>query len=578
MDSLIEFLQEYPIFVGVLLSLIVLLSVLLLFYLITKKQDRKITTTMQESINTVRVFVVDFGNDRATYFNKRDFGKRQSGTLDIFFRQFELNAATEIEQWLENLLADKKNTPTWFEADVNIERKKATFFSLLQVIHINREKEIIYLESHLLQYLTPKNQINKKMSQKARHPYSLEEFDHLFHRAKRKNRGLLMLIRFYKIHRQKESEPDIEKLLLTQLKDRVTLFLTASRVLIEISNMEVAVFDLRSSDFQIARQIARSLREYLNRYIDINGISGYGFTIGVVSASDFGECVDLIDTTREMAIAAEKNPEQIAYYDRLRPMINLDNTFFRKELDLVIKDKRLYVSFRPIVDARSGNVYGYFSYIEPSQSIFNNFNEIKEFALKTERERELFSVMSRNILTKFFNQRTSDKHYLFLNVLISDFQAISNSLSRMNHADNIPLVLLFDEEDVSMSALSSDVTIEKLTKIKNYGFDLGLTISNTELTMPAALYGTFDYFVVDEKNVKNIKKDQRKLNFLLSTLGKLLKYNKEIIVTDLPGWSEIEYMVRSGINLVSAEEIAKKNSMVVPLEIKKITKVNSFTK
>ncbi|HOF65441.1 MAG: hypothetical protein GX343_00260 [Erysipelotrichaceae bacterium] len=578
MDSLIEFLQEYPIFVGVLLSLIVLLSVLLLFYLITKKQDRKITTTMQESINTVRVFVVDFGNDRATYFNKRDFGKRQSGTLDIFFRQFELNAATEIEQWLENLLADKKNTPTWFEADVNIERKKATFFSLLQVIHINREKEIIYLESHLLQYLTPKNQINKKMSQKARHPYSLEEFDHLFHRAKRKNRGLLMLIRFYKIHRQKESEPDIEKLLLTQLKDRVTLFLTASRVLIEISNMEVAVFDLRSSDFQIARQIARSLREYLNRYIDINGISGYGFTIGVVSASDFGECVDLIDTTREMAIAAEKNPEQIAYYDRLRPMINLDNTFFRKELDLVIKDKRLYVSFRPIVDARSGDVYGYFSYIEPSQSIFNNFNEIKEFALKTERERELFSVMSRNILTKFFNQRTSDKHYLFLNVLISDFQAISNSLSRMNHADNIPLVLLFDEEDVSMSALSSDVTIEKLTKIKNYGFDLGLTISNTELTMPAALYGTFDYFVVDEKNVKNIKKDQRKLNFLLSTLGKLLKYNKEIIVTDLPGWSEIEYMVRSGINLVSAEEIAKKNSMVVPLEIKKITKVNSFTK
>lgn len=466
MDSLIEFLQEYPIFVGVLLSLIVLLSVLLLFYLITKKQDRKITTTMQESINTVRVFVVDFGNDRATYFNKRDFGKRQSGTLDIFFRQFELNAATEIEQWLENLLADKKNTPTWFEADVNIERKKATFFSLLQVIHINREKEIIYLESHLLQYLTPKNQINKKMSQKARHPYSLEEFDHLFHRAKRKNRGLLMLIRFYKIHRQKESEPDIEKLLLTQLKDRVTLFLTASRVLIEISNMEVAVFDLRSSDFQIARQIARSLREYLNRYIDINGISGYGFTIGVVSASDFGECVDLIDTTREMAIAAEKNPEQIAYYDRLRPMINLDNTFFRKELDLVIKDKRLYVSFRPIVDARSGDVYGYFSYIEPSQSIFNNFNEIKEFALKTERERELFSVMSRNILTKFFNQRTSDKHYLFLNVLISDFQAISNSLSRMNHADNIPLVLLFDEEDVSMSALSSDVTIEKLTKIK----------------------------------------------------------------------------------------------------------------
>lgn len=578
MDSLIEFLQEYPIFVGVLLSLIVLLSVLLLFYLITKKQDRKITITMQESINTVRVFVVDFGNDRATYFNKRDFGKRQSGTLDIFFRQFELNAATEIEQWLENLLADKKNTPTWFEADVNIERKKATFFSLLQVIHINREKEIIYLESHLLQYLTPKNQINKKMSQKARHPYSLEEFDHLFHRAKRKNRGLLMLIRFYKIHRQKESEPDIEKLLLTQLKDRVTLFLTASRVLIEISNMEVAVFDLRSSDFQIARQIARSLREYLNRYIDINGISGYGFTIGVVSASDFGECVDLIDTTREMAIAAEKNPEQIAYYDRLRPMINLDNTFFRKELDLVIKDKRLYVSFRPIVDARSGDVYGYFSYIEPSQSIFNNFNEIKEFALKTERERELFSVMSRNILTKFFNQRTSDKHYLFLNVLISDFQAISNSLSRMNHADNIPLVLLFDEEDVSMSALSSDVTIEKLTKIKNYGFDLGLTISNTELTMPAALYGTFDYFVVDEKNVKNIKKDQRKLNFLLSTLGKLLKYNKEIIVTDLPGWSEIEYMVRSGINLVSAEEIAKKNSMVVPLEIKKITKVNSFTK
>ena len=41
MDSLIEFLQEYPIFVGVLLSLIVLLSVLL-FYLITKSKIVKL--------------------------------------------------------------------------------------------------------------------------------------------------------------------------------------------------------------------------------------------------------------------------------------------------------------------------------------------------------------------------------------------------------------------------------------------------------------------------------------------------------------------------------------------------------
>lgn len=577
MDEIVNFYTDHPILLISLAVFLVFLIILLISYGYSKKVNRRTNMALKDSINTVRIFIVDFGKDHATYFNKRDFGERVSGNLDIFFHQFETHAADDIEKWLENLIRDVPGTPMFFEADVNIERKKATYFSLLQVLKVDRDKEVVYLESHLLRYLTPKNQINRKKLQHSKRSIGVNELDPLLKKSKARGRGTLIFIRFFKTNRRKASEPDIEKLLLTQLKDRVTTFLTANRTLVNVSDMEVALFDSRAQDFQKARQIARSLRKSINSYININSIKGYSFTISVVDVRDFQTAENLVDTARNMAIYIEKDPEQITYYDRMQPTVVLDNDFFRKELDLVINEKRLVVGLRPILAAKEGKIVGYFTYVEPSQSLFNNFNEIKDFALKTDREKELFSVMARNVLTKFYNERTDEKHKVFYQVMMSDYYSIMNSLPRMNHAQEVNLVLQFDEEDVAISSTTPDETIEQLSKMKR-NFAIALTISDNELTLPNKVYGEFDYFIFDSRTIKQVKNNERELMALMGTLGKLLRYNKPIIISDLQSWSGIEYLVRAGINYISSEELVKKGSMIVPVDKKKVTRLQSFTK
>jgi hypothetical protein len=577
MDEIVNFYTDHPILLISLAVFLVFLIILLISYGYSKKVNRRTNMALKDSINTVRIFIVDFGKDHATYFNKRDFGERVSGNLDIFFHQFETHAADDIEKWLENLIRDVPGTPMFFEADVNIERKKATYFSLLQVLKVDRDKEVVYLESHLLRYLTPKNQINRKKLQHSKRSIGVNELDPLLKKSKARGRGTLIFIRFFKTNRRKASEPDIEKLLLTQLKDRVTTFLTANRTLVNVSDMEVALFDGRAQDFQKARQIARSLRKSINSYININSIKGYSFTISVVDVRDFQTAENLVDTARNMAIYIEKDPEQITYYDRMQPTVVLDNDFFRKELDLVINEKRLVVGLRPILAAKEGKIVGYFTYVEPSQSLFNNFNEIKDFALKTDREKELFSVMARNVLTKFYNERTDEKHKVFYQVMMSDYYSIMNSLPRMNHAQEVNLVLQFDEEDVAISSTTPDETIEQLSKMKR-NFAIALTISDNELTLPNKVYGEFDYFIFDSRTIKQVKNNERELMALMGTLGKLLRYNKPIIISDLQSWSGIEYLVRAGINYISSEELVKKGSMIVPVDKKKVSRLQSFTK
>lgn len=577
MEQLVDFFKENIVIFVAIVALIVFSILFLVLYLVSKNKSKKINKSITDSINTLRIFIVDFGKDRATYFNRRDFANRTSGNLDVFFHQFETNAAEEVQNWLEDLIRDVPNTPTCFEADVNIEAKKATYFSLLQVLKVDREKEIVYLESHLLRYLTPKHQINRKKSITAKKAIDVDQLDPILKKAKARNRGILIFIRFFKINRRKASEPDLEKLLLTQLKDRVTTFLTNNRILINISDMEVGLFDQRAQDFQKARQIARSLRKSINGYIDINSIKGYSFTISVVDVNAFISSSDLIETARKMAIYIEKDPSQIIYHDRMQPILALDNTFFRKELDLIINDKRLVVGLRPILAAKEGKIVGYFTYVEPSQSVFNSFAEIKDFALKTEREKELFSVMARNVLTKFYNERTSEQHKVFYQVLMSDYNSIVYSLPRMNHALEVNLVLQFDEEDVAISSQDPDETVTLLEKMgKN--FEKALVISDKDLTMPNKIYAQFDYFIFDNRTIKDIHNNERELLILMGTLGKLLRYKKPIIVSDLPGWSSIEYLVRAGINYVSSEELVKKGSMMLPVERRKMQRLQSFTR
>ncbi len=572
----LEFFQRYPALtvsvIVVFFFLIFLLASLIHYHYKDKATKNKINA----AINPTRIYVVDFGRDRSLFFDKRKFSRRIEGNVERFFHQFESNAVEGIRGWLESLVRGEE-VPLFYEADVNVASLRSTFFSLLQVLKVDKERKIVYLESYLLRFLRPRHQINRHMEGKHRAYFrNYERVVPLYKRAHAKGRGIMMVIRFFKISKRQEGDMDLEKLLITKLKDYLTLFIHQYRVMFDIDDLHVGVFDSRAQDYKKTRIIANSIQHHLSSFMNINGIEGYSFSIGVSEAKSFPQFEDIIEVSRDAAFLAESKNQFIVYHDNSQPETGLSSDYVRAELDHFIKDKKMQLLFRPIVNVEKGAIAGYISYIEPYQSVFNSYQELTEYAIKSDRDKELFSVVSRKITSLYYNETPNQKHKLFMPVQIINRDSIIRSLARMNHVNELSIVLMFDSDDIEASLNKIEEVKTVLEDISHAGFKIALILQDTELTLPNVIYALFDYYLVDERLLKKTYKNERNRVYLLSALGKLLRYKRPIILSDMTNWSDIEYFVRAGVDYISSDEISKKSQMILPIEKKKAQKITNL--
>ena len=138
--------------------------------------------------------------------------------------------------------------------------------------------------------------------------------------------------------------------------------------------------------------------------MNLNGIDGYSFSIGVADAKSFANFEDIITVARDSSFLAESKNQFIFYHDNLQPETGLASDYFRSELDNFIKDKKMQLFFRPIVNVEKANITGYISFIQPHQSTFSTYQELTDYAIKSGREKELFSVVTRKVTSLFYNE------------------------------------------------------------------------------------------------------------------------------------------------------------------------------
>ena len=103
----------------------------------------------QESIST-RIFSIDVKNNHVVYFNRSDMKNKREMELSSFYFHFHQNDTEKVQQWIYSIMTDPKNCDQYLEADVVVNRGKATYFSLLKLIKYDPKVGIIHLESHIL--------------------------------------------------------------------------------------------------------------------------------------------------------------------------------------------------------------------------------------------------------------------------------------------------------------------------------------------------------------------------------------------------------------------------------------------
>lgn len=565
-------------YIPLLIIIVLAAGIFLIFQLTAKSREKRVTKLVDQNITTVRIFVLDLQQNRSSFFNRSNIRDRSKhGTLDYFYSQFHNNERKRMRDWIEALMRGDKGTANYIESDVYINKTKQNVLSIIQVLEVNRATGRIYLESHLLRAIAPRHKDNRKARAVVVSEAKARE---LFTKRRDKSRGCVISLRLYKTNLRQERDLAEEKILLSNMKNRLTAFLNSHRVMINISEMELGIIDIKSIGRPL--DLAYTLANEIGRYIDVNGLkTTYSYSMGIMEASMFkGSFSDMLRTVRELAILGENNGEIKSFYDPTnRPQIDKTNNAFTEGLTRLIKNRSFKLFYRPIVDVEKPGVIGHLAYIQPVDSIFNTYVEMKEYALKTNQEHELFVAIARGTIAKFYNERLTPEDRLFFPTLVADEPSINRSLLRISHAKEVKIVLQFSEEDVSISNRELESTILLFNEFKENGFELALVINDSNLILPNQLYGVFDYFIFDRQLTGSLQmKDTRSWFNIDSAIGKLLKYKKPIIVSDLADWKTIERMIESSIRYISAEAIADSRENIYDPDKTKLAKANSYTR
>lgn len=559
------------------LVLFLALVILTIVFIINRKREQNFSVTIKDQSNSMRVFKVDLKEGTVLYFSRSNLKNKRLLSLEQFYEQFHFEDRKKLREWIEDFFDERrKQPPMYLEADVTISKSHKTNYSLLEVIHFNKEAKVIHIESHILRYTIPKNKVK---TTRGLIP-TIEMMNKYF--IMNKPTGTTFLIRFYLNEHQSEHANKSNRIIFSQLKDQLFPFASnkSSRHLIEVDENDIAFIDFRLNKRQDAIYMSHVLAHTIKQFISLNSLSSQViFSIGVVENKTFPSDLEkIIDKGIETALVAKNKREDIAFYEDVQNEDKLSSVY-AKEINSIIKDKAISYRYRPILDVNKNDIIGYFSYAKPLHSVFTTSYEIREYAMLNGQQKMVFSVIARNLISKFISMRGEDSNRLFFECFYQDKEQIFNVIKHVNRVKEIKLVLLFDEKDLAKFAQDSEDIINTFLSFKKENWEIALSLSGHDLLLSSELYKMFDHFVVGSSFNQEFMRYPSKVRLSFqSTIEKLLRYKKPIIATNLIGWNTIELMIKLGIRYISSDDLANADEMILPIERKKLHKIEQIDK
>ena len=541
-----------------------------------KSYEKKIE---QESIST-RIFAIDVKNNVVTFFNRSDMKDKKEMDFSSFCFHFHPNDTDKVKEWILSIMENPKTCDQYLEADVVVNRGKATYFSLLKLIKYDPKVGVIHIESHILRYITPSN-FSPSKSNVLTGVVKRSVMKNIITKGK-SLRGFTYAIRFFYVRQKALTNEKIERYMMMTLKNEVYPYASNKhmpRQIIDDSGNEVLLFDTRIQSRDEAMQLAASISHSLKKCIGVNGYNdSVNFAIGVVENSQYYQDFDMIvQKAQEACITAQQNGQDVFIYQKSRGPMSQELNKFNQEVDKLLDNSNLRYLYRPIIDSsRTGSAIGYFEYVRAYGSPFASFAEMSKYAARVGRNRELFANVARTVIPKFASEKPNQNCRLFLSVSMMDIDVMAEILPQIPQSKDIRLVLVFDEQEVNENASQLDLLNTSLNKLRELGYEIALLLQDKNLLLDKSVYTNFDYFVVGAAMMGEIKKDSRVRLSIHTLIEQLLQFSQPIIATDLEGWQAVELIIKSGIFVVSSEAISPSNDMLLPVERKKIAKLNDM--
>ena len=575
---------NFLIFAIIIVVFVLLMTFFIVSFSLNSKKMQMYNQLIQDQCYTIRIYIINVRKNTVTYFNRSDIKDKKTIDISTFYQRFHPNDIEKVKSWIFSICMNVKTADQFIEADILKHRGKGSSFSLLKLIKYNPNVGLIHLESHLLRYITPANAVVKrKKNNKGLIAGVVKRsvMENVISKAKTKA-GFTFDIKFI-YHKQKMLAHDkIERFMLMTLKNEIYPFLKVNKIprqIIEENDNEILLFDLKITSKESALLLANSIAHALNKCIGVNGFQdSVTFCIGIVENVNYSQDFSLlIAKAKEAAILASQSDTQILLY-RSTFEEQTEVVKYKHSINELIKNKDLRFLFRPIVDVSKETVIGHFQYTKAYNTPMSNYVELSKFASKTDENRNLLAFVAKQVLPKFNSEKKHKNDKLFFHVSLLDVDNLLEIFPQIPSSKTIKIVVMFDEQEVNDLSYKEDELKLKFQKLKDEGYEIALFIKDKNLILDPSIYYGFDYFVAGASMVAEIRKNNRVRVSIHNLIEQLLKYKKPIIVTDLEGWQAIELIIKSGINLISSETILASNDMIIDIDKRKMTKLESISK
>ena len=552
------------------LSFAALIVVIILFTVSNHRDDNHIKE-IKDLSNSLRVFVIDVQNDTVKYFNSAHLKDRRTSSITSFYNQYKSKERETLINWIGNLLENNDETPKFLEISVYIRSSKRTVTSILEVQKIDYKKQLIFIESHLL-----------PTTFKGRHKGDKPEFvskEYVFKRIANSNgKGATYALNFYN-KRTKTSE--ISQLVYAGLRDIVVGF-TAEGMLVtedKFGQILITNFDVRGK-FEI-QDFVDVIKAKINRFLLIKSHSDdIEYTIGVIrNMENFRDGQTLFKNVLMVSDLTKDTENQVAFFDDIKTMLIDDQgKQFRTDVQEVIEDNKLRYYFQPIYNIDRNRVVAYQSSVVPYDSYFHEIDTLKNYAMRTEDDKVLFSTITKNIISRFIQEKNDEHVLLFFPVSFNEINFVNRSLGHTNGVSDINIVLVLKERDLSAlpDEYEEETLINTIRSFKSKGYAVALEIDDAILTLSPTLYGSFDYFNLSVATHISKKNAGRNLPSFQGLIEKLLHYEKPIVALDIQSWDIVELVYRLGVSNICSDAIAPPNENIMPIQRKIITKIKNL--
>lgn len=570
------YFQLFFVSMVVLVGTLILITFLFIVYVKRNKEYRELIDG--ESSSTL-IFIIDIKQNKITYFNKSDMRNKVTSDLMSFYSRFHPNDVEEVKGWIFSICVDPKTTEQYLEADVLINSKKPCF-SLLKLLKYDPSIGLIHIESRILRYITPNNAPKVKNGKKIKTGIiKRSEIAQMVNKSK-SLRGFTYGFRFFYAKQKILSNNKVERHMLMTLKNVIYPFASSPRVsrqILDDGGNELFLFDLKLSNKEAAMQLATSIERALKKEIEVNGFVNFiSFSIGVVENGQYYQDFDtIIENCREACISGQTNDNPVVLHQR---NINSQSEMikYNEQVDHILKHDVLRYLFRPIIDAKTADIIGYFEYVKAYDSPFSDFQEMSRYAARVNKNLDLFASIAKRVIPKFVSETRDNRVSLFLSVSMVDVEHVVEVIHNIPSSAVIKIIFVLDEQEVNENAQDVSLLVETLKSLIDQDFQIALSLHDKDLLLDDRVYSLFDYFIVGSSMLGTIRKNNHVRLTTYSLIESLLKYNKPIIATDLENWEAVELIIKSGINFISGDALVASSDMIIPLEKKKAKKITDM--